>query len=355
MAAASIGSNLAFTPTTAQTFALFVGLLILHATLCSLNPTVVARLQIPFIIINFALCLVLIIGVPVATPKELKNGAAYAFGDFQNFHISEEALNADVAIPYAIILACTSSGILGWGTIMCVAINVALAFSMGHDLEGIIDSPIGQPMATILFNSFGVRGTLAVWAWIIIVQFEMGVSMLTTASRQIFAFSRDGALPLSGFLYNINSRTHAPILAVWFVATTSSILGLLAFAGPTAINAIFSLVVAGQYFAYSVPITARFVGHKEPKRGPFSLGRWSKYVAATAVAWMAFIVVVFFFPSQPAPNSTNMNYTVVVLGGTLLLATIYYFFPVYGGRYWFKGPVQTIEDIDAVSQDTHSD
>ncbi|KAG6897785.1 hypothetical protein C0992_011199 [Termitomyces sp. T32_za158] len=100
------------------------------------------------------------------------------------------------------------------------------------------------------------------------------MAALTTASRQIFAFSRDGALPLSRFLYNVNSRTHAPIFAVWFVAIISSILGLLAFAGPTAINAVFSLVVAGQYFAYSVPITARFVGRRDIKRGPFSLGKW---------------------------------------------------------------------------------
>lgn len=31
-------------------------------------------------------------------------------------HISEEATNANTAIPFAIILATTSSGILGWGT-----------------------------------------------------------------------------------------------------------------------------------------------------------------------------------------------------------------------------------------------
>ncbi|KAG6828007.1 hypothetical protein H0H92_009699 [Tricholoma furcatifolium] len=192
----------------------------------------------------------------------------WAIGAFDStVHISEEATNADTAIPYAIILAC---------------INVALAFSMGSNLQAILDSPIGQPMATILFNSFGTRGTLAVWAWIIIVQFDMGVGMLTTASRQTFAFSRDGALPLSKFIYNVNGRTHAPVFSVCFVAGVSLLLGLLAFAGTTAINAIFSLVVAGQYFAYSVPITARFLGTKEFRRGPFSLGKWSKFVAATA-------------------------------------------------------------------------
>ena len=41
---------------------------------------------------------------------------------------------------------------------------------MGTDLDGILYDPIGQPMATIFFNSFGQKGTLAVWAIVVIVQ-----------------------------------------------------------------------------------------------------------------------------------------------------------------------------------------
>ena len=41
---------------------------------------------------------------------------------------------------------------------------------MGTDLDGILNDPIGQPMATIFFNSFGQKGTLAVWAIVVIVQ-----------------------------------------------------------------------------------------------------------------------------------------------------------------------------------------
>ena len=51
-----------------------------------------------------------------------------------------------------------------------LAINVALAFCMGTDLDSILNNPIGQPMATIFFNSFGQKGTLAVWAIVVIVQ-----------------------------------------------------------------------------------------------------------------------------------------------------------------------------------------
>ena len=38
-----------------------------------------------------------------------------------------------------------------------------------------------------------------------------------------------------------------------------------------------------------------------------------------------------------------MNYSVVVFGGVLLLAILYYYAPVVGGVHWFKGPVTTLE------------
>jgi hypothetical protein len=58
------------------------------------------------------------------------------------------------------------------------AVNVTLAFCMGQDLEGIMNSSFGQPMAQIFFNSFGQKGTLAMWSFIIIAQYMMGSSMV---------------------------------------------------------------------------------------------------------------------------------------------------------------------------------
>jgi hypothetical protein len=49
---------------------------------------------------------------------------------------------------------------------------------MGQDLEALMDSSLGQPMAQIFFNSFGNKGTLAVWAFVILAQYMMGSSMV---------------------------------------------------------------------------------------------------------------------------------------------------------------------------------
>jgi hypothetical protein len=62
---------------------------------------------------------------------------------------------------------------------------------------------------------------------------------------------------------------------------------------------------------------------------------------------MFFMIIVFIFPAIPGPTSQNMNYTLVVIGGTMMLSLAYYYLPVYGGANWFNGPVTTInEDED---------
>jgi hypothetical protein len=65
-------------------------------------------------------------------------------------------------------------------------------------------------------------------------------------------------------------------------------------------------------------------------------------VAALAVFFMAFMTIVFLFPATPQTSVQEMNYTVVVLGGVLLLSLVWYYFPIYGGVHWFTGPVANV-------------
>ena len=54
------------------------------------------------------------------------------------------------------------------------------------------------------------------------------------------------------------------------------------------------------------------------------------------------MTVVVAFPATPNPDASTMNFTSVVLGGVLILALTYFYVPVYGGVYWFKGPIRTV-------------
>jgi len=374
MAAATIGSDGTFQPTSAQLFGVYAAIVVSHGFICCLGTAVLARLQSLYVTLNVLLCLAVIIGLPAATPSEFRNSTKVALGDFNDLtgwnqgyafilsflsplwtiasfdssvHISEEASNAATAVPWAIINAVAVGGVLGF------AINMVLAFFMGSDLQSLVNS--SQPMAQIFLNSFGKKATLGIWAVVIIVQYMMGSSILLAGSRQIFAFSRDRALPFSGYLYRINRYTQTPVNTVWFDVIFAILLGCLAFAGTQAINAVFALSITALYVAYSIPISARILSKTTFKPGPFSLGIWGIPVAVIAVLFMMFMTIVFLFPSTPQTSVQQMNYTVAVLGGVLLLSLIWYYFPKYGGVHWFTGPVPNVNIRSSSPQSINSE
>ena len=68
---------------------------------------------------------------------------------------------------------------------------------------------------------------------------------------------------------------------------------------------------------------------------------------------MAFMDIVFLFPTMPHTNTKDMSYTIVVLVGVLVLSVVWYYFPVYGGVHWFTGPVRNL-GIDDAAEDASS-
>ncbi|VDC02845.1 unnamed protein product [Peniophora sp. CBMAI 1063] len=370
LAAASIGSDLRYVPTTGHTYGLFIAVLLTQCILLGTKTSFIAKSQLVAVVINLALCLVFFVGFPTATPPEFKNTASYALGSFENLytwpngfafilsflaptwtisgfdvsvHVSEEARNAKIVVPWALVCCTVLSAVLGW------ALNVVITFNMGTDLAVILDNPYGQPMATILLNAFGKRGALAIWSFVIIAQYINGLGVLTVSSRQNFALSRDGAFPFSRYIYALNMRSGSPIYSVWVSGGMAALVGLLSFAGPAALGAIFSVGVIGQYVADSVPIVARFWGGQPFTPGPFNLGRMSGPVAVVAVSWMWFMTIILLFPTTTPTNAQDMNYAIVVFGGVIALALVYYYFPKYGGVYWFKGPLSNLDKNDAGS------
>ncbi|KAG1723081.1 amino acid/polyamine transporter I [Suillus paluster] len=359
----SIATDQAYTTNNKQLYGIYAALILSHAVLVSLGTKVLARLQRLYATVNLCLCFIVIIALPIATPHEYRNSASFALGEFTNLngwpsgfafilsllsplsimagydasvHISEEASNAASAIPWAITSSIAVSAVLGLG------INITIAFCMGTDLGGLLNSPMGQPMAQILYNSFGKTTTLALWCLIISSMYMVVSNALLVGSRQTFAFARDGALPLSRYLYRINGYTKTPVNTVWFDAVFILVIGLLAFVSTPAINAIFTIGVTASYVSFITPITTRFAFKNDFKPGPFHLGKLSFPIAVIAVSGMVVMIIVFFFPSTPQTTVQEMNYTVVVLGGYMFLAVSWYYFPVYGGVHWFKGPVSNL-------------
>ena len=145
---------------------------------------------------------------------------------------------------------------------------------------------------------------------LMIVQFLMGLSITVAASRQAWAFSRDGALPFSKVFRPISQRFgYIPLRAIWGVVFSAAILGLLSLIAPAAAQALFSLAVAGNNLAWLIPIMARVVwGQKKFKPGPFYTGdMMSVPIAWAAVTFLVFGILLSMFPVG-GPDPTRKSH-----------------------------------------------
>ena len=153
---------------------------------------------------------------------------------------------------------------------------------------------------------------------LMIVQYLMGISILVAASRQAWAFSRDGAIPFSKFFRVISQRFNfIPLRMIWGCVVVAAVIGLLTLIAPAAAQALFSLAVAGNNLAWLIPILARVVwGQHKFKPGPFYTGdRLSTPLAWVAVTFLSFGILLSMFPvGGPNPtrkytyNSTGLVY-----------------------------------------------
>ncbi|KKY15143.1 putative gaba permease [Diplodia seriata] len=358
-----------YEPSAGVIYAVFLGAVLCHGVLASTLSKIMGKLQTVFVAANFVLIFATIIALPIGRAGQ-RNDASYIFGETSNLttwptgwafmlswlspiwtigafdscvHMSEEAANATKAVPYGILMSIGSCWLFGW--IICIV----LAACISPDLEAVVNSPFGQPMAQIYFDALGKKGALGFMTLMFVVQFLMGLSITVAASRQSWAFSRDGALPFSSFFRPISKTFgYIPLRAVWGCVFLAALLGLLTLIGDAAASAVFSLAVAANNVAWGTPILCRLVwGQKKFKPGPFYTGRLSAPLGWLAIVFLAFGICLSMFPTGgPNPTPDEMNYTVVVNSIVWLGSLAYYFIDA---RKWFTGPKMTL-DADALSE-----
>lgn len=196
------------------------------------------------------------------------------------------------------------------------------------------------PPAQIFIDAIGSTGGKLLLLIVIGAQFFCGMSSVTANSRMIYAFSRDGALPLSNFWHRVNKRTRTPTNSIWLAAVGAFILGLpylTSKAGNTeAYAAVTSIATIGLYIAYILPVILRLRAGDRFQRGPWHLGSYSTIIGVIATIWVAFIVILFMLPpTNPVNLATNFNYAPVAVAVVLLIAGGWWF---ASARNWFKGP-----------------
>ena len=270
-------------------------------------------------------------------------------------HLSEETQGAADSAAKGIWRSIFYSAIGGW------VLLLAFLFAV-QDPDAVT---AGGGGVAVIFN----QALSAQWAGTVLLiatvgQFFCSMACMTSCSRMMFAFSRDGAVP-GASLWAKLSKSQVPANAVLATAVIAVLITLPALVEvnigtaeapiivPTAFYAVVSVAVIGLYLAFAIPIYLRWTAGSNFKQGPWNLGNKWKWMAPVAVIEIIIISVYFILPTTPMgwPGNADfswkfVNYAPILTIGAVILLWIAWH---VSAKKWFTGPKRTIDLPPGVS------
>ncbi|XP_027937781.1 amino-acid permease BAT1 homolog isoform X2 [Vigna unguiculata] len=238
------------------------GILLLHGIINSLPVSVISFLAQLGAIWNVLGVFVLMILIPSVTTERASvkfvfthfnaenengiNSRPYIFllgllmsqytlcGYDSSAHMTEETKGADRNGPKGLISSVGISIIVGWGYILAITFAVTdIHYLLSEDNDA-----GGYAIAEVFYLAFKRRygngsGGIVCLVMVGVAIFFCGMSSVTSNSRMAYAFSRDGAMPLSSLWHKVNKQ-EVPIHAVWLSVSVSFCMALTGDLGPKA-------------------------------------------------------------------------------------------------------------------------
>jgi amino acid transporter len=260
-------------------------------------------------------------------------------------HLSEETKSAADGAAKGIWRSIFYSAIGGWILLLTFLFAV-------QDADEV--SAGGGAVVTIFTQAMDSKWVAVVLLISTAGQFFCTTACQTSASRMLFAFSRDRAVPGHQLWSRVSAR-RVPANAVVVTAVVAAAITLPALVEvdingapvPVAFFAVVSIGVVGLYLCFAVPIYYRWkLGDR------FEVGRWNlrghhRWMAPVAIVEIVITSVIAMFPTSPGGMPWDpsfewkfVNYTPLLVGGVLILLYIYWHVSV---KKWFTGPIKQVD------------
>ncbi|MFD7709189.1 amino acid permease [Streptomyces sp. NPDC059786] len=345
-------------PTEQTTILIFAGILLLHGTLNTLGVRLVNILN--SISVWWQLGGVALIVGALAVAPARHQSPEFVFGHFSNgtgftspvyvcalgcllaaytfcgydasSHLSEETTQAQISAPRGIIRA------IGWSWAAGFVLLAGLLFAI-QDYAGTQATATGVPPAQIFIDVLGTGTAKGLLLVVIVAQLFCGNAETAAASRMVYAFSRDGALPFSSTWRRV--KRHTPIAAVWLSVGVALVLALPSLYSPTAYAAVTAINVIGITPAYAIPVYLRLRAGRDFTPGPWHLGAFGPLLGWISVCYVAALTIVFCLPQASPITADSFNYAGVALVAVLLLAWVLW---ITKGRRSYRIPTLGTQD-----------
>ena len=229
--------------------------------------------------------------------------------------IAEEVHHPRRNLPKAVIFSITFIAIV----VMFSSLSIILA----------IPPEIAAESADPVFDTlvYHLGDTAAKFAEIL---FTVGflasfLALQTSASRLIWSYARDNALPAPHLLAKLTKGQKQPAVALVVATVIGSVMIALSQAAPDFYTLMLNFTSGGFYIAFLFPLVGALVIKLRGKwtAGPFSLGPWSMFVSVVAVIWAVFQFLNIAWPRDFYGNFLNWS-IYLALGGLLVIGTVVY-------------------------------
>jgi amino acid transporter len=271
-------------------------------------------------------------------------------------HLSEETEGAANQAARGIWQSIFYSAIGGW-----ILLLAFLFAAKNTDVINSFDPKVNPYGGGSIFAVLSTALSASMFKLVVFIatagQIYCSTACLTSCSRMLFAFSRDGAVPGARLWARVNAqgtpRNAVVISSVVAVLLTVPALYKAPTGVPVAFLAVVSIGTVGLYLAFAIPIWYRWKAGDSFTPGPWTLGRHYRWMCLLAVAEIVYTSIVMLLPAAPAgiPGDKDfsyaaVNYAPIVMGGTLLLLWVGWHVTA---KKWFTGPKHTIDLPPGVS------
>ncbi|KAI5857460.1 amino acid transporter [Durotheca rogersii] len=241
----------------------------------------------------------------------------------------EEVRSPATQVPKAMVLTICINTIAG------IAFLVPLVFVL-PDIPGLVT--LAQPVPAIIKSAVGSSGgAFGLLIPLLVLAIICGIGCTTAASRCVYAFARDGAIPGSKWWRKVNTSLDVPLNAMMLSMVVQIALGLIYFGSSAAFNAFSGVGVIALTASYAAPILVSILdGRKTVRTGSFFLGPLGWFCNIVAIAWSLLAIPLFCMPSTvPVDDPSLMNYASVVFVGFTVISVGWY---LIHGRENYIGP-----------------
>lgn len=202
--------------------------------------------------------------------------------------IAEEVHEPRRNLPKAVIFSLTFIAVV----VMYSSLAIILAIPDMTTVTSALDDPkhVADPVYYALTAAFGPDVARPVEVLFVVGFLASFLALQTSASRVIWAYARDNALPMPHLLGRLSQGQRQPVVALMITTVVGAALFLLSNVSPNIYLLMVNFTTGGFFLAFLFPLMGAVVVQLRGgwKSGPFSLGRWSMPVSIVAAIWALF-------------------------------------------------------------------